>query len=40
MKKNSWGFDAGDMDKAVKPQNDFYHYANGGWLKKNAIPKN
>jgi len=22
----------------VRPQDDFYHYANGGWLKKNKIP--
>jgi len=40
MKKNSWGFDTGDIDKNVRPQNDFYHYANGGWLKRNIIPHN
>src|SRR3989344_85311 len=38
MKKNSWGFDTRDLDKAVRPQNDFYHYVNGGWLKRNSIP--
>ncbi|HWB34329.1 MAG TPA: M13 family metallopeptidase, partial [Candidatus Paceibacterota bacterium] len=32
------GFDLRDMDTAVRPQDDFYHYANGGWLKKNKIP--
>lgn len=25
-----------DMDRAVKPGDDFYRYANGGWLKANA----
>jgi len=38
MKKNSWGFDTRDMDTKVRPQDDFYHYAAGGWLKKNPIP--
>jgi len=37
MKKN-WGFDTRDIDTSVRPQDDFYHYANGGWLKKNKIP--
>ncbi|MEO5996467.1 MAG: M13 family metallopeptidase [Chitinophagaceae bacterium] len=27
-----------DMDPAVKPGNDFYLYANGGWLKTAVIP--
>ena len=27
------------MDAGVRPQNDFYKYANGGWLKKNKIPE-
>jgi putative endopeptidase len=27
-----------DMDRSVKPGDDFYHYANGGWLKTVAIP--
>lgn len=29
---------ADDMDIAIKPGDDFYRYANGGWLKANTIP--
>ncbi|HVA97446.1 MAG TPA: M13 family metallopeptidase [Bacteroidia bacterium] len=27
-----------NFDTTVKPQNDFYHYVNGNWLKNNPIP--
>ena len=27
-----------DMDRSVRPGDDFYRYANGGWLKTVAIP--
>ncbi|MCR8557585.1 M13 family metallopeptidase [Mucilaginibacter sp. BJC16-A38] len=27
-----------DIDRTVKPGDDFFKYANGGWLKKNPIP--
>ncbi|MDP9076900.1 MAG: M13 family metallopeptidase [Bacteroidota bacterium] len=27
-----------DLDRTVKPGDDFFKYANGGWLKKNPIP--
>ena len=27
-----------DMDRSIKPGDDFYHYANGGWLKTATIP--
>ena len=27
-----------DMDNSIKPGDDFYRYANGGWLKGNTIP--
>src|SRR5579864_7878417 len=33
-----WGFDTKDIDKTAAPQDDFYQYANGGWLKKAKIP--
>ena len=31
-------FDIQNMDKTVKPGDDFYTYANGMWLKNNPIP--
>lgn len=34
-----WGYDESSIDVSVLPQNDFYHFANGGWIKKNKIPK-
>ncbi len=34
-----WGFDTKGMDASVRPQDDFFHYANGGWIKTHAIPK-
>lgn len=39
MKKTGWGFDVRDMDTRVRPQDDFFQYAGGGWMKRNAIPK-
>lgn len=30
--------DPKNMDTSIKPQNDFYLYANGGWLKRNPVP--
>ncbi len=38
MAKKGWGFDTRDMDRSVRPQDDFFHYTSGGWLKKNKIP--
>ncbi len=31
-------FLAADLDTTVSPANDFYAYANGGWIKNNPIP--
>ena len=39
MMKNSRGFGARDIDPKVRPQDDFFHYASGGWMKRNPIPK-
>src|SRR5450432_4821949 len=36
--KNPPPLDVKNMDTSVKPQDDFYSYANGGWLKNNPIP--
>ena len=34
----AWGFDAGGMDRAVKPGDDFFRYANGKWYDQAVIP--
>jgi putative endopeptidase len=28
-----------DFDPKVRPQDDFFHFAAGGWLKRNPIPR-
>jgi putative endopeptidase len=35
-KKN--GFDLANLDRSVPPCEDFYHFADGGWIKNNPIP--
>src|SRR5215471_1352977 len=27
-----------DLDTTIKPSDDFFEYANGGWIKRNPIP--
>lgn len=39
MRKNSLGFDTRDLDTSIRPQDDFFHHASGGWIKRNPIPK-
>jgi putative endopeptidase len=34
----AWGFDVAGMDPTAKPGANFYHHANGGWLKATKIP--
>ncbi len=34
----TFGFDIAGMDKAVVPGDDFFAYANGGWVKTTEIP--
>lgn len=34
----SWGVAYGDMDRSVKPGDDFYRYAEGSWLRDHPIP--
>src|SRR5437764_12705376 len=36
--QNSPPIDPKNMDTSVKPQDDFFLYANGGWLKRTEIP--
>nr|WP_047167591.1 M13 family metallopeptidase [Sphingomonas sp. Y57] len=33
-----FGFDAAGMDRSVRPGDDFYAYANGGWARNTPIP--
>lgn len=34
----TWGFDAAGMDRAAKPGDDFFRYANGKWYDAAVIP--
>ena len=36
--KNAPAFDTANMDASVKPSDDFFMYANGGWIKRTQIP--
>src|SRR5437764_12297906 len=36
--KNAPPFDTAKMDTSVKPSDDFFLYANGGWIKRTPIP--
>jgi putative endopeptidase len=38
IEQNPPPLDVKNMDTSVKPQDDFYFYANGGWLKRNPVP--
>src|SRR5450830_1615602 len=32
------GVDTTNFDRSVRPQDDFFRYVNGGWLKKTEVP--
>ncbi|HEY4787634.1 MAG TPA: M13 family peptidase, partial [Bacteroidales bacterium] len=36
--KKPVGIDPANLDTNVKPGDNFYQYANGGWLKNNPMP--
>jgi putative endopeptidase len=36
--KNSWGFDVSELDRSIRPQDDFYKHVNRKWMKANPIP--
>ncbi len=38
QKNNNLDFLASNLDTTVKPADDFFAYANGGWIKNNPIP--
>jgi predicted metalloendopeptidase len=38
IEKTPLPLDPKNMDTSIKPQDDFYLYANGGWIKQNPIP--
>ncbi|TSD06409.1 MAG: putative metalloendopeptidase [Parcubacteria group bacterium Greene0714_7] len=37
-KKTGWGFNPKTIDSSVRPQDDFFLFANGGWIKKTKLP--
>ena len=38
IEKNPPPINTKDMDTSVKPQDDFFMYADGGWIKRTEIP--
>ncbi len=38
MNKQNNAIDPANLDVSVSPKNDFYQYANGGWMKNNPLP--
>lgn len=37
-KPDAHGIEVANLDLSVKPGDDFYHYANGNWIKRTEIP--
>jgi putative endopeptidase len=40
MANKGWGFNTRDINANVRPQDDFFTYASGLWMRRNPIPKN
>tara|TARA_B100000745_G_scaffold300608_1_gene255944 strand:- start:15170 stop:17149 length:1980 start_codon:yes stop_codon:yes gene_type:complete len=38
-KTKTWKLNKKDFDHAIDPRDDFFHFVNGGWIKRNPIPK-
>ncbi|PID94458.1 MAG: peptidase M13 [Bacteroidetes bacterium] len=38
MEKRNMAIDPANLDESVSPREDFYRYANGGWLENNPLP--
>src|SRR6266436_2903993 len=38
LSQSPHGLDLAGIDRSVAPGNDFFHYANGAWLKATEIP--
>ncbi len=38
QKMKAWKNVLANIDANVRPQDDFYHYTSGGWMKRNVIP--
>ncbi len=36
--KKNWGFDTTTLNHSIRPQDDFFEFANGLWIQKNNIP--
>src|ERR1022692_4042293 len=36
--RETYGIAVANMDRSVKPGDDFYQYANGEWIKRTEIP--
>jgi putative endopeptidase len=38
MVRKGWGFDTRELDKSVRPQDDFFHFVNAKWMRANPVP--